>query len=180
MEFYTTPQGELYFEENNQSKRVTKFSEVVKELYGIIEERFPEAFKILEQLHGKSRRQGAGVAQYRMVAHFIRCNFAERDTLTADYEGGRLHFEEVKCPMRGEKWLCPYEGKICKPKGMASLSGTEWAVAQLYANGYSAREIGEQMGKSVSTVKTQLASCKNKLGLDNCREIVKFLRLRYL
>lgn len=94
--------------------------------------------------------------------------------------GGRLHFEEVKCPLRGEKWLCPYEGKICKPRGMASLSGTEWAVAQLYASGYSAREIGEQLGKSLSTVKSQLASCKRKLGLGNCREIVKFLRLRNL
>ena len=180
VEFYTTPQGELYFEEDHQSKRVTKFSEVVKELYGIIEERFPEAFKALEQIHGKSKRLGAGVRQYRMVTHFIRCNFAERDTLTADYEGGRLHFEEVKCPMRGEPWLCPYEGKICKPKGMAKLSGTEWTVAQLYASGYSAREIGEQTGKSMSTVKTQLASCKKKLGLGNCREIVKFLRLRNL
>lgn len=134
----------------------------------------------LKERHAPGRREGNAEARYRMVAHFIRCNFAERDTLSADYEGGRLHFEEVKCPLRGEKWLCPYEGKICKPRGMASLSGTEWAVAQLYASGYSAREIGEQLGKSLSTVKTQLASCKRKLGLGNCREIVKFLRLRNL
>lgn len=180
LEFYTTPQGGLYCEEDSQSRRVTKFSDIVEGMMGIIKERFPDAYACLKERHAPGRREGNAEARYRMVAHFIRCNFAERDTLSADYEGGRLHFEEVKCPLRGEKWLCPYEGKICKPRGMASLSGTEWAVAQLYASGYSAREIGEQLGKSLSTVKTQLASCKRKLGLGNCREIVKFLRLRNL
>ena len=117
LEFYTTPQGGLYCEEDSQSRRVTKFSDIVDEMMGIIKERFPEAYSCLKERHAPGRREGNAEARYRMVAHFIRCNFAERDTLSADYEGGRLHFEEVKCPLRGEKWLCPYEGKICKPRG---------------------------------------------------------------
>ena len=72
------------------------------------------------------------------------------------------------------------EGLICKPKGSVELSQVERNVAKLYVEGYTFKEIASILKKNPSTVKTQLWNIKNKLGVKNCRGIIKVIRSKNL
>ena len=109
---------------------------------------------------------------------FIRCNFGADDRLSSDIIDDCLNFEEVKCPLRGK--FCKDEGLICKPKGSVELSQVERNVAKLYVEGYTFKEIAAILKKNPSTVKTQLWNIKNKLGVKNCRGIIKVIRSKNL
>lgn len=47
----------------------------------------------------------------------------------------------------------------------------------MYVKGFNFKEIAQRLGKSPSTIKVQLFRIKKKLGVKNCREIIKKLRL---
>lgn len=87
----------------------------------------------------------------------------EEDLLSDDVEHDLLHFEEVRCPLRG---ICEDERVICKPKTPQNLlANGELTVTKLYLNGHSLDDIAEQtVGRSKSTIKTQLLRAKKKLG----------------
>ena len=80
---------------------------------------FPEALNALSE-ECKGSAANKLYYEFRIVDLFIRCNFAEHDTLNFDVANGFMHFEEVKCPRRG---ICKNEGKICKPKMKMSITG---------------------------------------------------------
>lgn len=142
----------------------------------LVRERFPACYARLATLYAPKsdtpsmRRK----AYFEMTSRFIRCNFGEYDMLTQDIEHDIMYFEEVKCPLRG---FCPDENVICKPKGLIKLSSAEKRVVDMYLMGYTFDEIAGRLGRSPNTIKSQLHSVKNKLGVTNCREIIKKLRM---
>lgn len=107
---------------------------------------------------------------FRRVDLFIRCNFAEHDTLNYDVANGFMHFEDVHCPRRG---ICKNEGKICKPKMKMSIPNEERQVATLYSKGLTASEIAGVQNKSIKTVKNQLTSVTKRLKLSRTHDIIK-------
>ena len=171
VEFRVSPDGSVFYKEKGQrEKRLTKFStELCTEILAIIKDRFPAAYSRLRVLYPKS--------DFDVVQRFVRCNFGEHDLLTPDIEHDILHFEEVRCSMRG---MCPDECVICKPQSMVRLSEAEKQVVRLYLEGYTFNEIAAQLDKSPATVKVQLHHIKKKTGARNCREIIKVMRKQYI
>lgn len=180
LEFHTEPDGRVYCNINGAEPiRLTKFTSVIIDpMLDILKSRFPECYSRLVTLYPLANgTPSAKIEQnHSIVERFIRCNFGENDLLTQDVENDILHFEEVKCPLRGG--FCPHEGVVCKPKSMVVLSKAEREVVSLYLEGYTFTDIAEKLKKSPQTVKTLLFRVKNKLNLKNCREIIKVLRLK--
>lgn len=168
LEFFVSPDGFVYFKQPGQeSRRLTKFyTDIVTPLHDIIRQRFPECYAALAKMYRRNT--------YKIVERFIRCNFGEHDLLTQDIEHDILHFEEVRCPLRG---LCEYEHVICKPKTMINLSKCEREIADLYLEGLTFTAIARRLGKNPSTVKVQLMHIKKKCGVKSCRDIIRVLRL---
>lgn len=173
LEFRTDAKGTVFYEEGMvREKRLTKFStEIIEYVLALIKKRFPESYSRLAILYEKEEPTEK---RYIMAERFIRCNFGADDHLTPDIQNTILNFEEVRCPLRG---MCKEEGIICKPKGLVSLSAKEKETAKLYIEGLTFKEIAEILRKNPSTIKNQLWKIKKKLGVTNCREIIKVMRL---
>lgn len=178
IEFRVSPDGKVYFTKSGEEeKRLTRFTkDVCVQVLGMISERFPGAWSRLRLIYKPKSKTHAeqDKAAFKIVERFIRCNFGEHDLLTPDIENHILHFEEVRCPLRG---LCPDENIICKPQSLVKLSPAEKEVVKLYLWGETFDEIARRLGKAPSTVKVQLHNIKRKLGAKNCREIIKVMRL---
>lgn len=179
IEFRVSPDGQVYFKEGKKpEKRLTRFEKAVcVHVLGLIRDRFPGAWSRLKLLYPPKSKNSAhqDQAAFAIVERFIRCNFGEHDLLTPDIEHDILHFEEVRCPLRGK--FCPDENVVCKPQSLIRLSPAEKEVVKLYLYGETFEEIARKLGKSPQTVKVQLHSIKNKLGARNCREIIKVMRI---
>ncbi len=175
IEFHTSPNGKVYYSVNGGDERkLTKFSTEIHPLLSIVEERYPVCYARLAELYQASKNKGTmNDRTFKMLERFIRCNFGEHDLLTSDIEGRKLHFEEVKCPLRGG--FCPDENVICKPKSVVNLSPEETRAAKLYVDGYTCEEIAKKLDKSPNTIKVQLFRIKRKLGVKDCRSIIKCL-----
>ena len=159
IEFFTSPEGQVYYRKDGQeAKRLTKFStDIVNKVVTLVRNRFPECYSRLAILYKKNASQ--------MVDRFVRCNFGEHDLLTKDIDEDIMHFEEVRCPLRG---ICKDEHIICKPKSLVRLSKGEQEVVKLYLNGSTLDHIAEQLHKNRNTVKSQV---------KNCREIIRVMRM---
>lgn len=168
IEFFTSPEGQVYYRKDGQdAKRLTKFSsDIVSKVVTLVRNRFPECYSRLAILYKKNASQ--------MVDRFVRCNFGEHDLLTKDIDEDIMHFEEVRCPLRG---ICKDEHVICKPKSLVRLSKGEQDVVKLYLNGSTLDHIAEQLHKNRNTVKSQLLRVRDKLGVKNCREIIRVMRM---
>ena len=181
IEFLVTPDGKLYYrKDKGEERRLTRFDkEICVKILGMIRERFPGAWSRLRLMYKPTSKSHAekDKAAFKIVERFIRCNFGEHDLLTPDIENDILHFEEVRCPLRG---ICPDENIICKPQSLIKLSPAEKEVAKLYLWGKTFDEIAQRLGKSPSTVKVQLHNIKKKTGAKNCREIIKVMRIHNL
>lgn len=181
IEFWNDPNGEVYYRENGQQVvRLTKFCrDVIADILDKIKNRFPQTYSRLSTKYQNVKNDKI-VYEYRMVENFIRCNFGEHNLLTLDLEQDLMNMEEVNCPLRGRGWLCQDEGVICKPKGVAQLTRAERDAVSLYVNGYTCKAAAVMMGKNESTVRNQICSAKDKLGVRNCREIIRTMRLKNL
>ena len=157
IEFFTSPEGQVYYRKDGQeAKRLTKFStDIVNKVVTLVRNRFPECYSRLAILYKKNASQ--------MVDRFVRCNFGEHDLLTKDIDEDIMHFEEVRCPLRG----------ICKDEHIKG----EQEVVKLYLNGSTLDHIAEQLHKNRNTVKSQLLRVRDKLGVKNCREIIRVMRM---
>ena len=179
IEFRVSPDGKVYYKEGHKDeKRLTRFEKrICLEVIDIIESRFPGAWARLRSLYPDKGKTSADKDKqfFKIIDRFIRCNFGEHDLLTPDIEHKILHFEEVRCPLRGG--LCPDENIICKPQSLVKLSPAEKEVVKLYLWGETFDEIARRLGKAPSTVKVQLHNIKKKLGAKNCREIIKVMRI---
>ena len=178
VEFRVSPDGNVYYKQGKgEERRLTRFSkDICVQMLGIIRERFPGAWSRLQLLYKPKSNTPAGkdIAAFSIVERFIRCNFGEHDLLTPDIDSDIVHFEEVRCPLRG---MCRDQNIICKPQSLYKLTKAEKEVVKLYLRGDTFDMIARQLGKSPSTVKQQLWRLKKKLGAKNCREIIRVLRI---
>ncbi len=178
IEFRVTPTGEVYFQRGTEKeKRLTRFeTEVCLAILEIIRDRFPGAWSRLHVLYKPKAKTKVAqdTASFAMIERFIRCNFGEHDLLTPDIEHEIMHFEEVKCPLRG---ICQDENIICKPQSLIKLTPTEKEITRLYLWGDTFDQIARKLDKSPSTIKSHLFNIKKKLNCKNCREIIKVMRV---
>lgn len=145
-EIFTTPAGKVMIvqdskvielQQNNECRDfITEFMECMEKNYKIAHEALREYYKIVLPNYPKYR--------YMIVSRFIRCNMGEMDTLKRDIDkNGKFHFEEVKCPLRGE---CKLENVCCKPQFTSTLSEREMQVLQLMVkDGLSSEGISRKL-----------------------------------
>ncbi|WP_237716953.1 response regulator transcription factor [Cupriavidus basilensis] len=57
---------------------------------------------------------------------------------------------------------------------IASLSEREFEVLHLIGLGFSTREIAEKLSRSVKTIEAHQANIKEKLGIPNGKELMRF------
>lgn len=166
--------GKVYYLTGEERKTLTPGNtEVVDFLHDKIVGLYPIAMKRLRDMYSEYSFNGR-FYRYKIVERFIRCNFAESDFLRPDISRGNLHFEEVRCPLRG---ICKDEGVICNPQISAALSRRELEVVTLYCHGFGPAEIATRTNKSLKTVNNQIQKIKNKLKLNTARDIIKVFAL---
>lgn len=169
IEFYLW-EGEVRYRVNGQERKLAQGDrEIIEFVLDTLGRYFPEALAALNEECVASEANNR-YFDFRRVDLFIRCNFAEHDTLHFDIWRGLLHFEDVRCPRRG---ICKYEGVICKPRFRMQVPKEEGKVAVLYSRGLTADEIAGVLSKSIKTVKNQLESVRKCLHLDRTRDLIK-------
>lgn len=169
IEFYVWEGKVCYRLEGQERMLQPSGRDIIEFVLDKLEKYFPEALSALNDecvLSIPNKRY----YDFRRVSLFIRCNFAEHDTLSFDIQRGMLHFEDVKCPLRG---ICKHEGIICKPRFRMQVTKEEGKVAVLYSRGLTADEIASVLKKSIKTVKNQLESVRKRLHLDRTRDLIK-------
>lgn len=173
IEFYYTPEGDVMVKEEGRATRLfeEKDRKLISWLLAIMRDRYPEAHAALMELYSKSSRNKP-YYEFRAVHRFVRCNFGEYDQNRYDIDNlGRLQFEEVKCPLRGE---CTFEGIICKPKIATKLTEREMEVFRLIADNLSAEEIASELSISFLTVNRHRENIKAKIGARNVGEMISY------
>lgn len=169
IEFYLWD-GEVRYRLNGNERELSlNDREIIEFVLDTLSRYFPDALVALNQECAASKAN-TRYFDFKRVERFIRCNFAEHDTLSFDITHGVLHFEDVKCPMRG---ICKQEGKICKPRFKMDVPSEEGRVAALYSKGLTAEEIASALRKSIKTVKNQLNSIKKRLHLHRTQDLIK-------
>lgn len=110
--------------------------------------------------------------EYWIISRFIRCNQGEYDRLSYDIDhSGRLQFEEVCCPLRGE---CKLENIVCKPEFTSGLSHRETEVLRLIVHHYDTSEIAEKLHLSLHTVNNHRRNIHIKTNTRTIGELVDF------
>ncbi|MCR4602473.1 MAG: LuxR family transcriptional regulator [Prevotella sp.] len=173
VEFYLLDGQTCYMGSDGVGKRLTpQDREVVEFLLERIGQVFPEALKALKKWAEKSRPNKYWY-EFMIVDRFVRCNLGEAEFTHKDINDmGMFQMEEVKCPLRGSGY-CPLEGLVCKPKPSLGLHPEESKAAMLYAKGYLPGEIAAELGKSESTIKSQLFKVCKKLHLPHPRWLIR-------
>lgn len=173
IEFYMWG-GEVRYRINGQEHVLDqKDRDIIDFVLDSLQRYFPEALDALSDEYADSKANRR-YYDFRRVDRFVRCNFAEADALQMDIGGGIMHFEEVKCPMRG---ICRHEHKICKPRFKVPVPEEEGKVAALYSRGLTADEIAGVLRKSIKTVKNQLTSATKRLKLSKTRDLIKIFSI---
>ena len=169
IEFYLWDGKVRYRIDGTEHELVQGDREIIEFVLETLHKFFPDA---LESVNEECSASKANKRYYdfRRVDLFIRCNFAEHDTLNFDIAQGLMHFEDVKCPKRG---ICKQEGRICKPKMKVLVPSEEGKVAALYSKGLTADEIAGILKKSIKTVMNQLNSVTKRLKLNRTRDLIK-------
>ena len=172
LEFYIYDSELWCLRADGRNEKVTEQdTNLVRDLLEVIREQYPEAYKALSE-HYKKSALNVPYYQYLMVMRFVKCNFGNLDNTQQDVDlFGRLHFERVPCPMRGE---CPFEGVICCPKFNTKLSDAEMRVMRLVYHGLDKAEIASQTYLSPHTVKNHILSVYRKLDIHEKAEFIRY------
>lgn len=171
IEFYNCPDGSVIVKPNDQPMYSYEQSHrsLTENMLITIRDLYPTAFEALAEIYSRSERNRE-YYEYKIVHRFIRCNFGEYDALTFDIsKSGDFNFEDVRCPMRGE---CMFEGIICKPQLNTSLTNREKEVAGRLADGYTVREISDELQISILTVRNHIQHIKARLKLKHTSQII--------
>lgn len=179
IEFYNTPEGDVMIKEVGKAARVFKESEreLIAEMLTIIRDRYPDSHKALMELYSTST-MNRWHYEFKVVHRFIRCNFGEYDQYDMDIDhAGRLVFEEVRCPLRGE---CKYEEVICKPKLDTKLTDREMQVFRLIAYNLNTDAIACQLSLSPCTVNRHRENIKAKVGVLTVGEMISYWNINHL
>lgn len=173
IEFYNTPGGEVSVKEEGKPSYPLneKSREIIEYFLTMLIDFYPEAYAALMELYSKSNRNKL-YFEFRVVRRFIRCNFGEYDYCQYDVdEYGRLRFEEVRCPLRGE---CQHEGVICKPKFSTNITEREMEVYRLIVQGYDANAIAKELFISPTTVNRHRENIKAKIQVKTVLQMTNY------
>lgn len=170
IEFFTYEE-ELWFRNQEETSKLTENrTEIVSEMFNIIETFYPAAFEALSEEYKKCNRN-IPFYRFRIVTRFCKCNFGIIDNIP-DYENGKLHFERIMCPLRGE---CRYENIICNPTFESKITPAETRVLRLIYNGLSEIEIAEELCLSIYTIKNHIRNAYARIGIKNRVELIKYI-----
>lgn len=152
-------------------EQLSEGSHLVTEMFEVIQEYYPEAYKALSQWYANSI-PNLPYFKFLCVQRFCKCNFGRLDTTREDIDVcGRFHFEKVSCPLRGE---CRYEGCVCSPKFNSKLSDAEMRVMRCLYEGMTLNEAAEKCYLSPNTAKNHRKSVYTKLGISSNVEFVRY------
>jgi DNA-binding CsgD family transcriptional regulator len=175
-EFYNTPDGQIMIKSDNEPVRILEETgsgsrDFITAFISYISTFYPEAWKALCSLYSKKELNRLNY-EFWIVSRFIRCNFGEYDANSPDIDVyGRFHFEEVKCPLRGE---CPHEAVICKPKFNTTLSFRETNVLRLVVQRCKVDEIAPMLHISPNTVSNHIRNIHAKTNTRTIADLVSY------
>lgn len=168
-EFFTH-EGEVWYRRGDDIRQLTeRDTEMVEAMVEHISTFYPGAYSALREVY-----RGSALNQryyrFRMVARFVRCNFAPLDNVP-DAGAGGFRLEYVACPLRGE---CRHERVICRPEYDHRLSAAELPVMQLWSDGLPEEAIGERLCLSPHTVHNHIRNAYRRLGVHSRAELVRY------
>ncbi len=173
MEFYITPEGEVMIKEKGKPVReLCQGDSFVDRFLDSIREFHPDAFEALAECY-KASSLNRQYYQFLMVRRFIKCNFGGYDNILDIDHLGRMNFEFVACPLRGE---CKYDHIICSPKFNTKLSPRELEVMKMLYEGRSDDEVSNELFISLNTVNNHRKNSFKKLGLHSMADFIRYAK----
>lgn len=178
IEFYNAPSGEVCIVKEDKAPHILQMSGMddmifINSFFAYLEEFYTEAFHALSDFHAYCKRNTI-LFKYRIVVHFIRCNFGEYNLKEKDIDiYGRFNFEEVSCPLRGTGF-CKLDGVCCKPKFNTKLSDREMGILHLFITGKKVETIANILSISTHTVNNHRRNIHAKLGTHSMDDLVRY------
>ena len=129
IEFYLWEKQVCYRVDGNERVFTQQDREIVEFVLDFIRKFFPDALMALSEACSDSAANKR-FFDFRRVDRFIRCNFSEHDKLNFDVYCGLMHFEDVRCPLRG---MCKHE-EDHRP-GAVRLQGPQHPLRRLEGEG---------------------------------------------
>jgi DNA-binding CsgD family transcriptional regulator len=173
VEFYITPTGEIMIQEVGKSVRPLCQNDVfIEGLLESIQEFYPKAFEALAENY-KASSVNKPYYRFLMVRRFIKCNFGGYDNVLDIDHLGRMNFEFVQCPLRGE---CKYDHIICSPKFNTKLSDREMQVMRMLYDGQSDEEVSEKLFISLNTVNNHRKNSFKKIGIHSMADFIRYAK----
>lgn len=173
IEFYITPTGEIMIQENGKAVHsLLQGDKCIDKLLECIEDFYPKAFEALAENY-KASTINKPYYRFLMARRFIKCNFGGYDNVLDIDHLGRMNFEFVTCPLRGE---CKYDHIICSPKFNTKLSERENQVMRMLYEGSSDEEVSENLFISLNTVNNHRKNSFKKLGLHSMADFIRYAK----
>lgn len=174
IEFYITPTGDVMVSKEKEGAKILSQSNIglLSKLEETIVEFYPEAYAALCEQYKECAKNPA-YYRFLIVRRFIKCNWGEYDnTLDIDHLG-RMNFEFVNCPLRGE---CKYDQVICCPKFNTKLSQREKQVMELIYDGLSDDEIATMLFISLNTVNNHRKNSFKKVKVHTIGDFIIYAK----
>lgn len=171
VEFYNF-ENEVYYKlSDGSTERLTEAStEVISLMLEKIEKFYPHAYLALCKEYERCKPNLTHF-RYRIVLRFCKCNFGAIDNVPDVDAYGRVTFESVPCPLRGE---CRAEGIICRPEFNHRISDAEMRVLRMLYNGYSREEIAEHLYLSLHTINNHIRNAYTRIGVKDTASFMKY------
>jgi DNA-binding CsgD family transcriptional regulator len=170
IEFFSFEDEVWYRAADGTQKKLSESDPVVRGVFDYLSEFHPEALSALEE---KYARFSPNIVhyRYRVARRFCKCNFGAIDHVPDVCSEGRMHFEHISCPLRGE---CPLEGIVCHPKFNSKISTAEMRVLELVHKHVRCDEIAERLCLSLHTLKNHKRNAYNRIGVQNTAEFIAY------
>lgn len=175
-ETYTTPEGTVMIKQDSQpawelQETGEKSRKFIQSVLEYIRTFHVKAFEALCEEYSRKEPNRLNY-EYWIVSRFIRCNVGEYDRLSHDIDHvGRLQFEEVRCPLRGE---CKLENIVCKPEFTSGLSHRETEILRLIVAHYETAEIADKLHLSPHTINNHRRNIHLKTSTRTIGELVDY------
>ncbi len=163
IEFFATCDGTgIVCNIGNAYRSLTPGDTLVKHIDELILNNCPDAYNALVAIYGDD--------MFMRTLRFCKCNWSNNNNVP-DIDNGKMHFEYVSCPMRGE---CRYENIICNPQIRAGLTIREYEIVKLIADGLSDFEIAQRLTIRTYTAENHRKNILSKLGLHSKAQITRW------
>lgn len=146
--------------------------EFISHIISKLQEFYPKAFVRLSEVYSKCSAN-LPYHQYKIVWRFCKCNFGNIDNVNDLATSGKMNFEHVTCPLRGE---CLHENIICHPEFNSRISEAEKRVLKMVYDGHDTEYIAESLCLSVHTIKNHIRNAYNRIGIHEKAEFIKYAK----